>query len=96
MSIGVLYAAVSAMNLVMLGAVAAHFVFGSVFATLTKILSFSLKVLTYLVVPIVDLGLMGYLDMLEPSSQLSQRVLGGICLFTSLLLVAFILLSLKF
>jgi len=84
------------MNLTILGAISAHFVFSSVFSTVTKMLSFSLKILSYLIVPIIDLAITGYLDMLHPSSGLSLSIFGAIAFFSSMVLLAAILLTLKF
>jgi len=82
--------------MLMLTVVAAHFIFDSVFTTVTKIFSLTLKLLQYLIVPFVDLAFTGYLDMLNPNNDISLSLLGALTFFSSLATTAVVLLSLKF
>lgn len=80
----------------MLGIVAAHFVFGSVFSIFTKFLCVSLKLLAYLIVPFVDLAFNGYQNMLDPNATIGVNIFAGIFFFTSIISIIVSFLAVKF
>jgi hypothetical protein len=87
---------VLSVNLIILILTAFHCIFASVFAILTRILSLTIKLSHYFIVPLLDLAVSGYLVMVDPGSDLNSSILGGVTAFTTVVPVIALLVQIKF
>ena len=96
MDMTIIYAVSIAFQAIVISAVAAHFLFGSVFPIVTKYLGFSIKFCHFLIVPYMDLLVVSFKDMVDFTDGAMLTILGTVNFILCVPCLAVILVCMKF